>query len=120
MLDDLYNRLSSVPRVTREILAIIVEKGKYETNYKASVRYGIIPEALERFMRISQKELLIEINILESENLISSDQRTVGERTVEYLIISGEIQNLLYEWMIGQKKSIRTLLNTMDFTILDE
>lgn len=119
-LDDLYERLSSVPRVTREILAIIVEKGKYEPAYDIRHRYGIIPEALEKFMRLSKTELLIEVNILESEDLLSISEGTVGERVVHYLVISGETQNLLYQWMIEEKLSVRTLLNTMDFTMLDK
>lgn len=119
-LDDLYNRLSSVPRVTREILSIIVEKGKYEPAFNISNRFGIIPEALEKFMKLTKNELLIEINILESEDLVSFTEGTVGDREIWYLVIRGETQNYLYQWMLEKKLSIRTLLNTMDFTILDK
>ena len=119
-LDSLYDQLSSVPRVTREILAIIVEKGKYETGNGRGEHFGIIPQSLEKFMKLTQNELMIEINILEEAQLVSMSEKTVGHKEIPYLVIWGSTQNLLYNWLIEQKISIRTVLNTMDFTILDE
>jgi hypothetical protein len=119
-LDDLYETLSSVPRVTREILAIIVEKGKFESDFGRGDRYGIIPAALEKFMKLTENELMIELNILIDAGLLSISEKTVGHREIPYLVLSGETQNLLYNWLIEEKHSVRTVLNTMDFTILDE
>jgi hypothetical protein len=115
----LYNKLSKVPRVTREVLAIIVEKGKFEP---ADIhnKYGIIPEALERFMKISKNELLVEINILENAGLVWIDEGNVGERTVHFVVIRETMLNELFSWLIDEGISIRTLLNTMDFTVLDK
>ncbi|RZK09853.1 MAG: hypothetical protein EOO46_12560 [Flavobacterium sp.] len=121
--DDLikiYNRLSSVPRVTREILAIIVDRGKSGEDYYDGGKIKIIPEALEKFLNISDREMRIEINILENADLVYIDEDEIGGRTAHFLYINGEwLNNLLY-WMRDKGLSIRTLLNTMDFTILDK
>ena len=111
----LYEKLSSVPRVTREILAIIFDKGKEVDN-----RFQILPDALGKFMRIDQIELLIEINILEDAGLVDSADDFIGERRVYYLRIWDQELNYLYGWTQKQKLSIRTLLNKMDFSLLDE
>lgn len=119
-LDELYERLSSVPRVTREILAIIVEKGKFGSAYGRGDRYGIIPAALEKFMKLTERELMIELDILMDAGLLSISEKTIEHREVPYLVLSGETQNLLYSWLVEEKHSVRTVLNTMDFTILDQ
>ena len=113
-INDLYERLASVPRVTREILAIIVDKGKFEDKFR------ILPEALERFLRIEPKELLAEINILENYSLIHIEQDSIGEREASFLVITDEFLNQIFNWLIDEKLSIRTFLNTMDFTVLDK
>src|SRR5690606_23238608 len=117
---EIYENLSSVPRVTREILSIIVDRGKYEPTYQIPSRYGIIPQTLEKILKISQTELLTEINILEDANLVSIDEGEIGERTVHYLLIHPIMLNEIFLWLKGEGISIRTLLNTMDFTVLDE
>lgn len=119
-LDELYEKLSSVPRVTREILAIIVEKGKFRSDFGKGERYAIIPTALEKFMKLSERELMIEIDILMDAGLLSISEKTIEHREVPYLVISGKTQNLLYNWLVENKHSVRTVLNTMDFTIIDD
>lgn len=117
---EIYDNLASVPRVTREILSLIVDRGKYEPSWQISNRFGIIPQILEKFLKISQAELLTEINILEDARLVSIEEGDVGERTVHYLVISPSMLNDLFSWAKDEKQSIRTLLNTMDFSILDK
>jgi len=121
--DDLiktYNRLSNVPRVTREILAIIVDRGKSGEDYYEGGKFKIIPEALEKFLNISNREMRIEINILENAHLVYIDEDEIGGRVAHFLYINGEWLNNLFYWIRDNGLSIRTLLNTMDFTILDE
>lgn len=113
-LNELYYQLALVPRVTREILAIIVDRGKFY-NYK----YRIIPEVIEKLLGISKKDMLIEIHILENEGLVYLDEDEIDGRHLYFLTISGNI-NFLFYWLNEQQISIRTLLNTMDFTVLDE
>lgn len=118
-LINLYKRLSNVPRVTRELLAIIVERGRAEEDLIFGENFSIIPEALERFLNISQKEMIIEINILENADLVYVDEDEIGGRSAYILYIKGEqLNNLLY-WFKQEQLSIRTTLNTLDFTILD-
>lgn len=117
-LVELYEDLASVPRLTREILAIIVDRGKSE--YQLSNRFGILPQTLEKILRISEAELLAEVNILEDADLVEIYEGAVGERTAHYLTIKPTMLNDLFGWMKEEKLSIRTLLNRMNFTILDE
>ncbi len=113
-LNEVYNQLALVPRVTREILAIIVDRGKFY-----SYTYRIIPEVIEKLLGISKKDMLIEIHILQNEGLVYLDQDEIDGRNLYFLTISGNI-NFLFYWLNEQNISIRTLLNTMDFTVLDE
>nr|WP_315155715.1 SMEK domain-containing protein [uncultured Flavobacterium sp.] len=119
-LIELYEKLASVPRVTREILSIITDRGKMGGDYYNDGRIKIIPEALEKFLNISTKEMIVEINILENADLVYLDEDEIGNREVHFLKINGEMLNNLFYWMKDGNLSIRTLLNTMDFTILDE
>jgi len=113
-LKELYNQLALVPRVTREILAIIVDRGKFY-----SYKYRIIPEVIEKLLGINKKDMLIEIHILQNEGLVYLDEDEIDGRNLYFLTISGNINSLFY-WLNEQNISIRTLLNTMDFTVIDE
>lgn len=116
----LYENLASVPRLTRELLSIIVERGKYEPTHQLPNRFGIIPESLAKILRININELLTEVNILEDSNLAEFGQGDVGERIVNYLVIKTAMLNDLFNWMKENELNIRTLLNSLDFSILDE
>lgn len=114
-----YERLASVPRVTREILAIIADRGKSGTDLFDGGKFSIIPEALAKFLNVDDREVFIEINILENAGLVYIDEDEVGERIVHFLYVNGEWLNHILYYMKNNNLSIRTLLNTMDFTILD-
>ncbi|HEY5534424.1 MAG TPA: SMEK domain-containing protein [Ignavibacteria bacterium] len=118
----LYEKLSCVPRVTRELLSIIAERGKFNDLPNFYDRYHINYESLKRIMRFNDAELMSEINILEEVDLVSLDSVYVGEgdRDVYHVIIYGEMLNQLISWLIFEKLPLRTFLNIMDFTILDE
>ncbi|MCW3072899.1 MAG: hypothetical protein JWO44_2789 [Bacteroidetes bacterium] len=116
----LYNELALIPRVTREVIALIVDSGKYKPNSQFPNQFGIIPESLERKLRISRKELLTEINILEDAGLAEIEKAEIGNRSTNYLLINTTILNELLYWAKEEKLSIKTLLNTMNFSVLDE
>ena len=48
------------------------------------------------------------------------DEDEVGERPQYFIKIKDEMLNHLLYWFIDKGISIRTVFNTMDFTILDE
>ena len=73
----------------------------------------------KEILKISQTELLTEINILENADLVGIRNGEVGEREVSFLAIQKDMLNDLFKWITEESYSIRTLLNTMDFTILD-
>ncbi len=114
---DLYRRLSRVPKISRELLFYIADRGKIK-NFNS--HFCIIPEILERIFRITQKELIVDINILENEGLVYINDDDIDGRPVPQVEISDEHLNLIFHHLIEKEESIRTLLNTMDFTILDE
>ncbi len=118
---NIYENLSYVPRVTRELIAIIVDKGvKKDANFNDDGKIKILPQSLEKFLNLSEREVLIEINILENARLVELDEDEVGERPQYFIKIKDEMLNHLLYWFIDKGISIRTVFNTMDFTILDE
>lgn len=114
---DLYRRLSRIPKISRELLFYIAERGKVEG---FNHRFTVIPEILERIFRITQKELIVDINILENEGLVFINDDEIDGRPIHKVEISDEHLNQIFHHLLEEKESIRTLLNTMDFTILDE
>ncbi|WP_179020755.1 SMEK domain-containing protein [Winogradskyella forsetii] len=114
---DLYRRLSRVPKISRELLFYIADRGKMQ-NFNS--HFSIIPEILERIFRITQKELIVDINILENEGMVFINDGDIDGRSVPQVEISDEHLNLIFHHLVYNNESIRTLLNTMDFTILDE
>jgi|GEM_PF-4339547 len=71
-------------------------------------------------MKVTSQELIVEVNILEEAELVTTDEDEIGGRQVHYLIIKDKMLNELFQWMDAEKYSIRTLLNTIDFTVVDE
>ncbi|MDR3678916.1 MAG: hypothetical protein P4L41_03045 [Flavipsychrobacter sp.] len=117
---NIYEKLAAVPRVTREILAIIVDRGRVNQMHELRDQYTILPKTLEKIMRIGQEELFTEIDILEDAGLASLREAHIDDRKIYYLAVKGEQLNYLLSWLVEQKISVRTFLNTMDFTVLDE
>lgn len=113
---ELYRRLASVPRITREFLAIIADRGKRAVN-----GYRILPLALKHSLHLSENELWGEICILESANLIDWDEE-IGEfdNRINFMILKGSELNGLVDWAKTCNYNIRTLFTILDFTILDK
>lgn len=114
---DLYRRLSRVPRTSRELLYYIQERGKSD-GYGG--QFNIIPEILEKVFQVTSKEMLVDINILENESIVCINPDDIDGRDVYKLTISDSNLNTIFHYLIEKEQSIRTLVNTMDFTILDE
>ena len=63
---NIYENLSYVPRVTRELIAIIVDKGvKKDANFNDDGKIKILPQSLEKFLNLSEREVLIEDKLFE-------------------------------------------------------
>ncbi len=114
---DLYNRLARVPKISRELLYFIVKRGKQQS---FDGRFWIMPEILERIFGMSSTELLVDINILENEYLVGIYPDDIDGRDIHRLTIRDENLNYIFQHLLDKKQSIRTFLNTLDFTILDE
>lgn len=116
----IYKNLSRIPRVTREIISIVVERGIFEEDTLLGGRYKIQPLVLERLLRLNNNEFWNEINILEEANLLFVTEDYVGERTVVMIYVNGVVLNLLLIWLIEKNFSLRLVLNEMNFQILDK
>lgn len=119
ILDDLlelYRRLASVPRITREFLAIIADRGERAVN-----GYRILPLALRHSLHLSENELWGEICILESANLIDWDENFDSyDNQINFLILKGIELNGLVDWAKENNYNLRNLFTILDFTILDK
>jgi hypothetical protein len=116
----LYNRLASVPRISREFIAIIAERG---TKLKYGNEWGILPQTLSRILGMTKAELDDELIILRTAKLIYIAEEFLegdDDRSVYYIALEGESLNALATWAKDSKISLKRLLNTMDFTLLDE
>jgi len=113
---ELYRRLASVPRITREFLAIIADRGERTVN-----GYRILPLALRHSLHLSENELWGEICILEGANLIDWDENFDSyDNQINFLILKGIELNGLVDWAKENNYNLRTLFTILDFTILDK
>lgn len=121
-LIELYGKLANIPRVTRELIPIIVERGKFDESINFRGKFHINLEILRRFLRLSEQEFTSEMNILEEIDLISIDCISVGEseRNVPHILIYNEMLTQLIIWLSENEINLRVFFNTMDFTLLDE
>lgn len=116
----IYNNLSRIPRVTREIISIIAERGILMPDMFSAGIYKIQPLILERLLRLNKREFWNEINILEEASLIHVGEDFIGERSVIMIFITGRVLNSLLTWIQENQISLKLFLNEMDFQILDE
>lgn len=114
----LYSKLADIPKSTREIIFFIVDRGKYITSRRSG--YRVNPKILEKIFNFSENDLLNELNILDEEGLVSLTDDFIEERRVWYFAIHNSTLNDLLYWLNENNYPIRTILNTMDFTFLDE
>lgn len=116
----LYKDLSLVPRVTRELLALIAERGKRRLYTGSSHEWGILPKNLENWLRMTELELYRELIILQDADLIYFSDEYLNDRPLIYVALNGETINGVINWAKKSDVSLKRLFNTMDFTILDE
>ncbi|WP_373168086.1 SMEK domain-containing protein [Bacteroides cellulosilyticus] len=113
---ELYRNLASVPRITREFLAIIADRGERSAN-----GYRILPLTLKHSLHLSENELWGEIYILENANLLDSDETFDDfDNPIIFLKLKGSELNGLVDWAKQSDYNLRTLFTILDFTILDE
>lgn len=117
-LQILYNNLALIPRITRELIAIITEKGKY-MQHSGGTAWGILPRSLQNFIGVGENKLWIELDILLDKRIIYIGEDYIEDRRLQYVVISGDPLNSLINWSKENNVQIKKLLNTMDFTVFD-
>jgi hypothetical protein len=118
-IQELYKKLLGVPRVTRELLAIIADKGKFKGYNHDCHEWGILPQVLKNFLKMSDDELQSELAILEDAGLIYYGEDCIGEKLFHYVTLSWYTLNEVVNWAKENDISLRRLFNTMDFSELD-
>ena len=119
-INELYSKLSKVPRVTRELIPIIVARGKKKEYNHSYEEYGILPQILKNILRFSDDELRAEISILSDVDIIYLGEDHIDDHPHQYFTLSGLTLNELIDWAVEEQVSLRKLFNTMDWTIIDE
>lgn len=117
---DLYYKLSKIPRITRELIPIIVERGiKKGFNYQYE-QYGILPQVLKHTLRLTEDELSSELAILTDAEVIYFAESYNDEILCNYVALEDYYINILSDWALENNHSLRKMFNTMDWTILDD
>lgn len=119
-ITQLYIALSKIPRRTRELIPIIVERGCKRRYNHSNEEYGILPQTLKNYLRWNQEELDSELAILADGKLTYMGDFEVEDKNHKYVTLSGLTLNTLADWTQENNISLRQILNTMDWTILDE
>jgi hypothetical protein len=119
-LIELYGKLSKIPRVTRGLISIIAEKGAFKRYNHDCEEYGILPKALQNFLRLTDQEMDSELQILRDANLIYIGEDDIDEKRFYYITLAWYTLNGLITACEEKNIPIKKLFSTMDFTILDE
>lgn len=119
-INELYAKLSKVPRVTRELIPIIAERGTKKVYNHSYHEYGVLPQILKNILRFSDNELRAEISILSDAKIIYLGEDHIDDQLHHYFTLSGLTLNELIDWATEEQVSLRKLFNTMDWTILDD
>jgi hypothetical protein len=119
-IQELYSKLSKIPRVTRELIPIIIERGAKRGFNHSYNEYGILPQILKNSLRLTDSELNSEIAILFDADLIYFGENHIGEVLYYYITLTDMTINVLIDWALENDIPIRKMFNTMDWTILDD
>lgn len=119
-IQELYSKLSKIPRVTRELIPIIVERGAKKHFNHMYDEYGILPQVLKNSLRFTDIELNSELAILTDADIIYFGENYIGEILHHYITLTDMTINVLVDWSLENDVSIRKMFNTMDWTVLDE
>ena len=115
----LYKMMHGVPRVTRELLAIIAERGKKRRFNHSRDEWGIFPKTLANILRTDLKEIEAELLILLDAGLIYWGEDYINEELHNFAALYYETINEVVDWAKANGISVKTLFNTMDFTVMD-
>lgn len=116
----LYKNLSGIPRVTRELLAIITERGKFKIYNHMGKEWGILPQTLKNLLKMNDNDLMSELAILEQSDLIYYGEDDIGDNLYPCIVLKYEPLNEIVNCAKQNDISLKRLFNTMDFTVLDE
>ena len=115
----LYKTMQRVPRTTRELLAIIAERGTKRRFNHTREEWGIFPKTLANLLRVDLKEIDADLLILLDEELIYWGEDDINEQIYHFAALYYETINVVVDWAKANGVSIKTLFNTMDFTVMD-
>ncbi len=120
IIQELYSKLSKIPRVTRELIPIIAERGTKRRFNHLYDEYGILPQVLRNSLRLTESELQSEIAILSDSSVIYFGENYIGEVLHHYVTLTDMTINVIIDWVLENDISLSKMFNTMDWTILDE
>jgi hypothetical protein len=84
-IQELYAKLSKIPRITRELIPIIVERGAKKGFNHSYHEYGILPQVLRNSLRLTENELNSEIAILSDSGIIYFGEGYIEEAIYHYI-----------------------------------
>lgn len=82
--------------------------------------WGVLPQILKNFLKMSDDELQSELAVLEDSGLIYYGENWINEKRFHYVTLSWYTINGVVNWAKDNNISLKKLFNTMDFTELDE
>ncbi|MDO3627606.1 SMEK domain-containing protein [Mucilaginibacter sp. BT774] len=118
-IKNLYKTMQRIPRVTRELLAIIAERGTKRRFNHTREEWGIFPKTLANLLRVDLKEIEAELLILLDAKLIYWGEDDINDRLYHFATLYYETINEVVDWAKANGISVKTLFNSMDFTVMD-
>lgn len=115
-----YHALAELPRFSRELISIIGDLGKLEKYGYRGKDWGILPKILERKLLMSEEELESELLILLDADFIYYGEKYIEDKPRLVIALKGEFINGIVSWAREDKYSLKTLFNTLNFTVLDK
>ena len=81
--------------------------------------YGINIKKLSQLLHMPERELAGDMFFLIDEDLIYVGEKFIEDMPIHSYVIRGMALNKILLWASENNISFRTLLNTMDFSIMD-
>ena len=116
----LYRKLARIPRASRELIAVIGEYGKFKQYGYRRDDWGILLSSLRRTLRMTEDELEDELLILIDEELLYLGETEVEDRMRKVIAYKDNNLNAVVSFAKEEKLQLKTLFNTMNFTVLDK